>query len=55
MSQDKPNKISGKKLPCGGIAIYGIDLKSKQLVQIGYIGKNLAEFSYWTENIEFQK
>ena len=55
MSNEQKEKVSGKKLPCGGIAIYGIDAKSKQEIQIGYIGKELAQTPYWTDNIQFKK
>lgn len=38
---EKKEKVNIKKLPCGGYAIMGIDIKSKQIVQVGYIGPNL--------------
>jgi hypothetical protein len=43
-----------KKLPCGGHAIYGIDFKSKQQVQIGYIGANLNLEAYLPPGITLQ-
>lgn len=46
---------TGKKLPCGGIAIYGIDIKTKQQIQIGYVGKNLAETPYWTQGVQIKQ
>jgi len=41
MSEPTAEKIKVKKLPCGGHAIYGVDTKTKQLIQLGYIGANL--------------
>jgi len=41
MSEPTKEKVKVKKLPCGGYAIYGVDFKSKQEVQIGYVGANL--------------
>ncbi len=55
MSNEQKEKSKGKVLPCGGIAVYGIDLKSKQEVQVGYIGKELAQVPYWTQNIQISK
>ena len=52
---EQKNIVTGKRLPCGGIAVYGIDIKTKQKIQIGYIGKNLAEASYWTQDIKLEK
>lgn len=51
-SSDKP-KV--KKLPCGGYAIYGVDSKSKQEVQVGYIGAGLKLEAYLPPNAEIIK
>jgi len=41
MSEPVKDKPTVKKLPCGGYGVYGIDIKNKQPIQIGYIGSNL--------------
>ena len=41
MSEATKEKPLVKKLPCGGYGIYGIDIKNKQQIQIGYIGAKL--------------
>jgi len=53
---DKPaDKIRVKKLPCGGYAIYGIDFKTKQEVQVGYVGAGLNAEAYLPKNAEIIK
>ena len=46
MSEATKDKPIVKKLPCGGHAIYSIDIKSKQQIQVGYIGANLNLEAY---------
>lgn len=56
MSDNKPaDKIKVKQLPCGGYAIYGVDIKSKQEVQVGYIGANLNAQAFLPANAEIVK
>jgi len=54
MSEPTKEKPVVKKLPCGGHAIYGIDFKSKQQVQIGYIGANLNLEAYLPAGVTVQ-
>jgi len=46
MSEPIKEKTKLKQLPCGGYAVYGVDIKTKQEVQVGYIGPNLPLESY---------
>jgi len=55
MSEPTKDTLTAKKLSCGGIAIYGIDLKTKQPTQIGYIGANLPLEAYLPKNCILQK
>lgn len=55
MSEPTKDKPIAKKLPCGGIAIYGIDNKSKQSIQIGYIGANLNPEAFLPKDCVVQK
>lgn len=56
MSDNKTaEKLKVKKLPCGGYAIFGIDIKTKQPAQIGYIGANLPLEAYMPENAVLEK
>jgi len=58
MNQDQNNKTEKAiltPLPCGGYAIQGIDSKTKQSIQIGYIGKNLALEGFFPEGYQIKK
>lgn len=44
-----------KKLPEGGWAIYGIDSKTKQEAQVGYIGENLNVEAFLPEGAQLIK
>lgn len=55
MSEPTKDKLTAKKLPCGGTAIYGIDVKSKQVIQIGYIGANLNVDAFLPKDCVVQK
>lgn len=56
MSENKvAEKLKVKKLPCGGHAIYGVDPKSKQLAQVGYIGASLPVEAFMPENAVLEK
>ena len=48
-------KVKVKKLPCGGYAIYGIDFKTKQEVQVGYVGAGLNAEAYLPAGAEISK
>lgn len=52
---EQAEKIKIKKLPCGGHAIYGKDIKTKTEAQIGYIGANLPLDGYMPQNAEIVK
>lgn len=55
---DKPvtsEKTKVKQLPCGGWAIYGVDAKTKQLAQVGYVGASLNPDAYLPANREVVK
>lgn len=54
MSESKDKPVA-KKLPCGGYAIFTIDLKSKQLAQTGYVGPNLEPSAYLPKDVVIQK
>lgn len=54
-TKDLKNVLTAKKLPCGGYAIYGIDMKTKNPTQVGYVGKGLAEFSCYLEGVKVEK
>jgi hypothetical protein len=53
--KDIKNVLTAKKLPCGGYAVYGIDMKTKNTAQVGYVGKTLAEFPYYFEGVKVEK
>ena len=55
MSEPTKDKPTAKKLPCGGIAIYGIDTKTKQTIQVGYIGANLNPEAFLPKDCVVQK
>jgi len=54
MSEATKEKPLVKKLPCGGYGIYGIDIKSKQHIQIGYIGAKLNLEAYLPPGVTIQ-
>lgn len=54
MSGAIKEKPQVKKLPCGGYAIYGIDNKSKQEIQVGYIGSNLNVEAFLPAGVTIQ-
>lgn len=54
MSEAIKEKPKVKKLSCGGYAVYGIDTKSKQEIQIGYIGANLNVESFLPAGVTVQ-
>jgi len=51
----KKEKSILKPLPCGGYAIQGIDTKTKQTIQVGYIGKNLSLDGFFPDGYEIKK
>lgn len=55
MSEPTKEKLTAKKLSCGGTAIYGLDVKSKQVIQIGYIGANLNVDAFLPKDCVVQK
>lgn len=38
--------LTAKQLPCGGYAIFGIDIKTKNRIQIAYVGPGLPAEEY---------
>jgi hypothetical protein len=55
MSEPIKEKTKLKQLPCGGYAIYGIDIKTKQEVQVGYIGSKLPLEGYISKDYTIVK
>ena len=55
MSEPTKDKFTAKKLPCGGIAIYGVDVKTKQVMQVGYIGPGLNAEAFLPKDCVVQK
>ena len=56
MSNDpKKEKSIARKLPCGGYAIYTNDIKTKTLMQTGYIGSNLKLEAWLPEGTVIEK
>ena len=51
----KTEKAILKLLPCGGYTVQGVDSKTKQTTQVGYIGKNLPLQGYFPEGYEIKK
>lgn len=52
---DTKTSYKVKKLPEGGWAIYGIDSKTKQESQVGYIGENLDLQGFLPEGAQIVK
>ena len=46
MAEPTKEKTKLKQLPCGGYAVYGTDVKTKQEAQVGYIGAKLPLEGY---------
>lgn len=55
MSEQNNKDLTAKKLPCGGLAIYGIDPKTKNRVQIGYLGKDLPIEAWLSKDVKIEK
>jgi len=53
--KDNKNNLTAKKLPCGGYAIFGIDPKTKNPAQVGYVGKGLADVPYYLDGVKVEK
>jgi hypothetical protein len=46
MAEPTKEKTKLKQLPCGGYAVYGTDVMTKQEAQVGYIGAKLPLEGY---------
>jgi len=55
MAEENKDKVVAKKLNCGGVAVFTVDPKTKQLIQTSYIGPNLSLEAYLPKNAEWQK
>lgn len=54
-TNEQSKDLTAKILPCGGYAIFGIDQKSKNRIQIGYVGPNLNKDAFLPKDIKIEK